>query len=104
MGDLYRVSDLMFMPSHREGFGMPVLEAGLTGIPVVCTRVPAAAEIGGTDVIQFSLDERPAAVAERILDWSRSSPVFGFRRRVRQRYRWQAILERDIIPLLGLRK
>ncbi|NIV33879.1 MAG: hypothetical protein GWN58_31850, partial [Anaerolineae bacterium] len=27
VGDLFRVSDLMFMPSHREGFAMPVLEA-----------------------------------------------------------------------------
>ncbi|RPJ46903.1 MAG: glycosyltransferase, partial [Chloroflexi bacterium] len=34
VADLLRVSDVLFMPSHREGFGMPVLEAGITGVPV----------------------------------------------------------------------
>jgi glycosyltransferase involved in cell wall biosynthesis len=100
VGDLFRVSDLMFMPSHREGFAMPVLEAGLTGIPVVCTQVPAAVEIGGEDVIAFDLDETPDRLAERMLAWAEGSPVHRLRRRVRQNYTWQAIFRRDIEPLL----
>ncbi len=100
VGDLFRVSDLMFMPSHREGFAMPVLEAGLVGIPVVCTEVPAAVEIGGKDVILFDKDEDPAHLANRILAWSMESPVHRLRRRVRQNYTWQAIFARDIEPLL----
>jgi glycosyltransferase involved in cell wall biosynthesis len=101
VGDLFRVSDVMFMPSHREGFGMPVLEAGLTGVQVVCTDVPAAVEIGGTDAIRFNGDENPADVADRILSWASHSPVHRLRRRVRQQYTWRAILQRDILPLLG---
>ncbi len=31
VAQLYRASDAVFIPSHREGFGMPVLEAGLGG-------------------------------------------------------------------------
>jgi glycosyltransferase involved in cell wall biosynthesis len=100
VGDLFRVSDLMFMPSHREGFAMPVLEAGLAGVPVVCTAVPAAVEIGGADVILFDEAEEPAALAERILDWAGVNPVHRLRRRVRQNYTWQAIFERDIEPML----
>ena len=101
VGDLFRVSDLMFMPSHREGFAMPVLEAGLAGVPVVCTEVPAAVEIGGQDVILFDKTEDPAALAGRILAWAEASPVHRLRRRVRQNYTWQAIFRRDIKPLLG---
>jgi len=101
VGDLFRVSDVMFMPSHREGFGMPVLEAGLVGAPVVCTSVPAAEEIGGADVILFDADDEPAHVAGRILAWVEESPVHRLRRRVRQDYTWQAIFHRDIRPLLG---
>ena len=101
VGDLFRVSDLMFMPSHREGFAMPVLEAGLVGIPVVCTEVPAAVEIGGQDVILFDLEEEPDALAVRILAWTEESAVHRLRRRVRQGYTWQAIFRRDIEPLLG---
>jgi glycosyltransferase involved in cell wall biosynthesis len=104
VGDLFRVSDLMFMPSHREGFAMPVLEAGLAGIPVVCTQVPAAVEIGGKDVIGFDLDEAPDRLAARILAWAEGSPVHRLRRRVRQNYTWQAIFRRDIEPLLRSRE
>ncbi|MFQ6014605.1 MAG: glycosyltransferase family 4 protein [Anaerolineae bacterium] len=100
VGDLFRVSDVMFMPSHREGFGMPVLEAGLVGIPVVCTDAPAAKEIGGEDVTLFDATEDPAHVAERILAWAEESPVHRLRHRVRQNYTWQAIFQRDIEPLL----
>ncbi len=101
VGDLFRISDVMFMPSHREGFGMPVLEAGLVGIPVVSTPVPAAREIGGRDVIMFDPDESPARVAGRIAGWAARDPVHRLRRRVRQEYTWQAIFRRDIRPLLS---
>lgn len=104
VGDLFRVSDLMFMPSHREGFAMPVLEAGLAGIPVVCTEVPAAIEIGGDDVILFDASEDPGRLAERILGWAGSNRVHRLRRRVRQNYTWQAIFHRDIKPLLRRRR
>jgi glycosyltransferase involved in cell wall biosynthesis len=103
VGDLFRVSDLMFMPSHREGFAMPVLEAGLAAIPVVCTKVPAAMEIGGEDVLLFDQGEEPDHLAERILAWAEGSPVHRLRRRVRQNYTWQAIFRRDIEPLLQSR-
>jgi glycosyltransferase involved in cell wall biosynthesis len=101
VGDLFRVSDLIFMPSHREGFAMPVLEAGLVGLPVVCTPVPAAVEIGGEDVLVFDLDEEPEHLALRLLAWADGSAVHRLRRRVRQGYTWPAIFHRDIEPLLG---
>jgi glycosyltransferase involved in cell wall biosynthesis len=100
VGDLFRVSDVMFMPSHREGFGMPVLEAGLVGVPVLSTDVPAAEEIGGSDVIVFDAARDPAQVAKQILTWAESDPVYHLRRRVRQHYTWNAIFQRDIKPLL----
>jgi glycosyltransferase involved in cell wall biosynthesis len=101
VGDLFRVSDIMFMPSHREGFGMPVLEAGLVGIPVVSTQaVPAVNEIGGRDVILFNPDlDDPNAVAQKLLDWTAQSATHRLRRRVRQNYTWQSIFYRQIEPL-----
>jgi glycosyltransferase involved in cell wall biosynthesis len=68
VAELLRVSDALFMPNHREGFGMPVLEAGLVGIPVFCAdRIPAANEIGGQDMIRFSPEASPNHVAQIIL-------------------------------------
>jgi glycosyltransferase involved in cell wall biosynthesis len=90
----------MFMPSHREGFGMPVLEAGLAGLPVVCTKVPAADEVGGDDVIMFDADQEPAQLAEQLLSWAEENPVHRLRRRTRQSYTWDVIFQQDIKPLL----
>jgi glycosyltransferase involved in cell wall biosynthesis len=101
VGDLFRVSDVMFMPSHREGFGMPVLEAGLVGVPVVCTDIPAAREIGGQDVIVFDAAGDPDQLAAQILDWAERSPLHRLRRRVRQKLTWQAIFDQDIKALLS---
>jgi glycosyltransferase involved in cell wall biosynthesis len=100
VGDLFRVSDMLFMPSHREGFGMPVLEAALVGMPIVSTEVPAAVELGEDSVILVDADEDPAYVAGRIIGWLERSPVYQLRRQVRQNYTWDAIFQRDIEPLL----
>jgi glycosyltransferase involved in cell wall biosynthesis len=101
VGELFRVSDVMFMPSHREGFGMPILEAGLVGIPVVCTPVPAAEEIGSLDLAIIDANQDSARVADQILAWADKSPVHRLRRRVRQNCTWRTIFHREIRPLLA---
>lgn len=79
---------------------MPVLEAGLVGVPVVCTNVPAAEEIGGQDVIIFDADQDSARLGQQLLTWAEENPVHRLRRRVRQSYSWDSIFQRDIKPLL----
>jgi len=101
VGDLYRVSDVMLMPSHREGFGMPVLEAGLAGLPAICTpAVPAAIEIGREDVTIFDPSLKPVVLADQIIDWMQTNPQFRLRQRVRQNFTWEAIFQQKIKPLL----
>ena len=99
VGDLFRVSDIMFMPSHRDGFGMPILEAGLVGTQVICTPVPAAEEIGGESVIKISTTDTPENVAFKILEWMALSGIHRLRRLVRQEYTWESIFQRSIKPL-----
>ncbi len=100
VGDLYRLSDLVLMPSHREGFGMPVLEAGLAGIPVVATCIPAAKEIGGDQVTIIEDTREPEDTADRIVELVARNPISRLRRRVRQRYTWRQVFRRDILPLI----
>ena len=38
IADLYRIADLLLFPSHREGFGIPILEAGLARDTDLCCR------------------------------------------------------------------
>lgn len=44
---IYRRSTMVLMPSEREGFGLPVLEALACGTPVVASDIPALREVGG---------------------------------------------------------
>lgn len=104
VGELYRISDMMFMPSHREGFGMPVLEAGLVNIPVLSREVPAAAEIAGKDALIFSEEDSSVQVAAMIAEFLQDSMTARFRRRVRRDYSWQAIFENDLRPILDLQR
>jgi mannosylglucosylglycerate synthase len=97
---LYRSADLAFIPSHREGFGMPVLEAGLVGLPVFSTGIPASAELGGDAVRFFKANDDPGAVAGQIADWAAADPLHRMKRRVRQSYTWQAIFAQQILPLI----
>ena len=100
--DLYRVADLMFMPSYQEGFGMPILEAGLLGLPVVASdTVPAAQEIGAEDVMLFSLDRPPADLARELIRRANADKRLGLARRTRQNFTWEAIFGKRIAPLLA---
>jgi glycosyltransferase involved in cell wall biosynthesis len=103
VGDLYRVSDVMFMPSHREGFGMPVIEAGLVGIPIVSRSIPAAKELAKHEAAIFKSYTTPSRVAYRMLQTLNRSQTANLRRRVRREYTWQAIINNDILPLLQTR-
>jgi glycosyltransferase involved in cell wall biosynthesis len=100
VGDLYRVSDVMFMPSHREGFGMPVLEAGLVGVPVFSSEVPAAQELAEKEATIFHSDDGADEVAACLVEMLERSATARLRHRVRKRYTWEAIFENDIQPLL----
>ncbi|MCX7011253.1 MAG: glycosyltransferase family 1 protein, partial [Candidatus Sumerlaeota bacterium] len=44
---LYGAARLFVLPSHDEGFGLPVLEAMACGTPVLTSQAPALEEVGG---------------------------------------------------------
>jgi glycosyltransferase involved in cell wall biosynthesis len=100
IAELYSVSDCLFLPSESEGFGLPILEAGVLRVPVVLTRLPIFCEVGANDVSYFSLDDEPTIVADTILR-AVDTPTARLRRRVRREYRWDVIVDRIMMPLLA---
>jgi glycosyltransferase involved in cell wall biosynthesis len=100
IADFYRLADALLFPSREEGFGLPVLEAGLSGLPIFCADIPPLRELGGEQVLYFSPDAEPASVAALIAGRLADDPVFQMRARVRQHFTWQRVYARHIAPLL----
>lgn len=46
----------MLLPSRYEGFGLPILEAWRSHIPMIASRIPALTEVGGEAVEYFDVD------------------------------------------------
>jgi glycosyltransferase involved in cell wall biosynthesis len=101
MFNLYQAADALFFPSIQEGFGIPILEAGMAGIPIFCADIPPFRETGQHDVVFFDpLNEPPNDIATRILGTLNASPTYRLRVRVRQQYRWDVLVKKHLVPLL----
>jgi mannosylglucosylglycerate synthase len=98
--DFYHLADALFMPSYEEGFGIPILEAGLANLPIFCSDIPPLRNLGGSYLTYFSPDDEPAKIANNIADHLSSNPVFLLRTNVRRKYTWEEIYRQQITPLL----
>ena len=100
VSDFYHLADALFLPSREEGFGIPILEAALAGLPVFCSDIPPLRSLGGTYANYFSPDANPYELANTIADHLSSNPVFRLRSDVRRQYTWENIYAQHIAPLL----
>jgi glycosyltransferase involved in cell wall biosynthesis len=97
---LYFWADALLFTTSQEGFGLPVLEAGLAGLPVFCADLPVLREVGGPHACYFAPDAQPETVADLVTQVLDTPGPAGLRRRVRERYSWEGIYQRLLLPLL----
>ena len=62
---LYRGAAVSVLPSTHEGFGLPVLEAMASGVPVVATQTGNLASLAGDAAVLVPAND-PAALAQAI--------------------------------------
>jgi glycosyltransferase involved in cell wall biosynthesis len=58
---------LLFL-SIDEGFGLPLIEAGHYGIPIICSDIPVFREIAGEYAIYLNLDSMQS-IGESLHKW-----------------------------------
>jgi len=50
LASLYRRASVVLLPSEREGFGLPIVEALACGVPVIASDIAVLREVGGSAV------------------------------------------------------
>jgi glycosyltransferase involved in cell wall biosynthesis len=98
--DLYLLCDLLLVPSIEEGFGLPLLEAGLMKTPIACSDIEPFRELGGSEVLYLDLKDTPLTSACRILEYLNNNSTQRFFKRVLASYTWVSIFENRIEPFI----
>ncbi|PJF26128.1 MAG: hypothetical protein CUN53_09275 [Phototrophicales bacterium] len=98
---LYRTCDALLFPSDQEGFGMPVIEAGIAGLPVFCASIPPLQRTGKAYAHYFDPKNASSSVVARdILNFFAADASHCLKVRTRRHFRWEALIERQIVPLV----
>ncbi|MBX2906804.1 MAG: glycosyltransferase family 4 protein [Taibaiella sp.] len=71
----YIACDLLFIASHYEGFGMPIIEAQAVGRPVVTSNIGAMREVGEGSALLVDPNS-PDEIREAILSIAKDTNIY----------------------------
>ena len=101
MSNLFTLADALLFPSTQEGFGIPIIEAGLAGIPVFCADIPPLRRTGQNDAYYFDpVKGAPRDIAATIVATLDVNAPHRLRVRVRKQYRWDVLIRTHVVPLV----
>lgn len=100
IADLFHYSDGLFFPSHEEGFGIPLIEAAFSKIPVFCANIPVLRELGGDDVSYFDPNANPFTISTQVAERFKTEKTSRWARRAKKEFSWDRIYYQNIEPLL----
>jgi mannosylglucosylglycerate synthase len=95
----YRLADAMLLPSREEGFGIPILEAGIARIPIFCSDLPPLKALAGPWAKYFDPDDKPGKIARLIAQTLTENPAYNLRMLMRSSFSWEAIYQTRLAPL-----
>jgi glycosyltransferase involved in cell wall biosynthesis len=99
---LYRLCDVLFLPSEDAAFGASAIEGALARQVLVLGPAPALGELvsGKGGAVRLAKSETAAAAAKKITKAVESSGAWRLRRRVMAELSWDAICTNHLIPLI----
>lgn len=98
---LYQMADVLLFPSTQEGYGLPLIEAALHGVPVFCSDIPAHREVAVEGTSFFKLTNSPKGIARKVRTDVRVRQR-QLRRELMTRLNWRRITREMLEPLLSL--
>jgi glycosyltransferase involved in cell wall biosynthesis len=102
LSDLYMLSDVVILPSASEGFGLPLAEAAIFRVPVVCTDLPAFREVAPEGATFVPASAGSPAFTAAVLSAIDTAPA-RLRRHVLGALAWDRIISEQLEPLLTSR-
>jgi glycosyltransferase involved in cell wall biosynthesis len=102
LADLYRVANVLVLTSWDEGFGLPILEAAVHRLPIVCSNLDSLREIAGEAAVYVDPADDASAAAGAVVEALGRNPEIGAEldRRVRAAHLWPDVYARFIAPLI----
>jgi glycosyltransferase involved in cell wall biosynthesis len=100
VADLYALADALVYPSASEGFGLPMLEAAVARLPIVCTDLPVLREVVGPAATYVPIHGAAADFADAIERALAASPASQMAGRVRRESDWRRIVSEQVIPAI----
>jgi glycosyltransferase-like protein len=107
MPALYRAASTLVFPSTREGFGLVVLEAMASGVPVVTSRIAPFTEYLGDDDVEWCDPFDVASITNamvRSLDSGRPEGLIAHGRAVAMRHSWESTARAHLAVYDALRE
>ncbi len=99
--DLYLLADAVLFPSEREGFGLPLLEAGLTRAPIFCSDIAPFRRVAGDRAV-YLVPGNAERAAEQIVGTLEGDRAYQFKRHVVREYAWERIFTDRIEPMVRI--
>src|SRR5688572_4727619 len=100
IADFYRIADALFFPSYEEGFGIPLIEAAFSHLPAFCADIPPLRELGLSDATFFLPSDDASQVVKLLVNYFQTSSTTRLSMRARASFRWEAIYQQHIAPVL----
>ncbi len=99
--DLYALADVLLLTSLDEGYGLPLIEAAVTRLPIVCPAIPALVELARDGATFFAPGATAATIAGLVAERLDHDAAHRLAVRVRTELSWPVVFRDHIEPFLA---